>query len=176
MKNKEPDINSIYSEASKAIEDWIAAKCLGKDLKNTIYTMLDKSLQEIVASAMGLTNEWGKWKIDRCNGREPIIATYISEKAGAVVYQWLDKQIGNLLKFTLSKEQKKSLKEEAKSAFYSALRGNIRRLAQEKAQDTMKEMLSKIQLDKAQLKDATKALEFVELFSKVAVPEEDEKQ
>jgi hypothetical protein len=71
---KEKDIKKIEKRIDDTVSKYI------EELPGRIWGILDK----IVLGALGFSDSWGKIEVDRCNGREPFVAQFISAQAKKV--------------------------------------------------------------------------------------------
>lgn len=171
-------VESLYEIVNKTIEEWIKKHCLEEStLKKTINKYLDAHLLDIIGRIFGFENRWGKWEVDNCNGRmdKSVVGQYLKDKTQSITKEWLDKQADGLLNFKLPPDAVESMKKEIIRNFNNEMSYKMRELAARKAEQFVADTLAKITMDDGKIKDAAKALEFISVFSKVAVDEDKKK-
>lgn len=71
LKLKKADVERIETTIDNVVAHFI----------ENLPAIIHKKLEDIVFQTLGFSNRWGdKVEIDHCNGREPLVAQYISEK------------------------------------------------------------------------------------------------
>lgn len=172
-------VESLYEIVNQSIEEWIKKHCLDEGtLKRTINKHLDAHLLTIICNIFGFDNGLvNKWGVDHCNGRtdKSVVGQYLKDKTQSIIKEWLDKQSDGLLNFKVPPDAVESMQKEIMTQFNSELRYKMRELASRKAEQFVADTLAKITMDDSKIKDAVKALEFISVFSKVAVDEDKKK-
>jgi len=126
VRLKQSDVDKIEEIIDKTVAEFI------KELPN----LINRNLQQIVFKALGFSDSWGRLEVDHCNGREPFIAAYISEKAKQVC-----KDAISQCDFKLSDEAKKVLASEYAKKMQDLLDYNFANQAKAHFDAAMKEML-----------------------------------
>jgi hypothetical protein len=113
------------------------------------------SLRENILRVVGFTNNWGKWEVDNCNGRNSLITEYIAQK----IRQDIKGEFDSLLKEDIEKmlvPMRKQLAAEYKEVFARTVRESMRYQAQEAAKEFLTSLLTK-EITKVQKQAIAKA-------------------
>lgn len=178
--NKEYVIDDVYRMVTEVIQKWIKQKCLAHaDFEKYIIRLLDRNMEEIICKLLGFNIRYGEtWKLDHCNGRagESAAGQYLRSKAQSVINKWLDAQVGNVEEIVFDEQTVESLKSEIRGMFKSEVRKRIEYIVQQRAETFSKNMIDRIKLDEAKIKDSVAELEFLKVFGSMAKDDEKEKK
>jgi hypothetical protein len=84
-------LDIALSAVHQAVEEW-KAKCDPEEVKKQVFARLDEKRDEIVLKLLGFTDSWGRWELDRCNGRDnsSIAGSYLHQAAQDAIRAWLE--------------------------------------------------------------------------------------
>lgn len=74
---------------------------------------LNASKREVTLKLLGLDNRWGKWEVDHCNGRKSPVGELIDAECTAMIQQWTNE----VIKEVLTDEMRLKTKAAIKKAF-----------------------------------------------------------
>jgi DNA-binding protein Fis len=129
---------------------------IANDVLKEVQTGFRDKLRENVLRILGFSNSWDRWEVDHCNDRHSVLTELISNR----VKQDFKDCAETLLKKDIEKALvplRKELVKEYHDEFRRVVKQDMRRQAQEAAQQFLTELLTK-QVAKVQ-KDAIKQAE-----------------
>lgn len=71
-------------QAAKGINEFDAPSVAAEIVKE-----LNAAKREVVMKIIGLDNNWGKWEVDHCNGRESPITKLVEQQCREAIHAWL---------------------------------------------------------------------------------------
>ena len=105
---------------------------------------LNASKREVTLKLLGLDNRWGKWEVDHGNSRKSPVGDIISDECRAMVTQW----VNDTIKEVLTDEMKAKTKAHIKKAFIAEINDRHsyehRRLVSSEASDIVTRMVADI--------------------------------
>jgi hypothetical protein len=102
--------------------------------------MLAKSIDSVLLATIGLKHDWGKWEVDHCNGREPLLASLTKNKLTPIVETFITKNL-DVSTFKIPDEVKSAFKREVDERLRYSLREHTERFAKEIATEQFKTIL-----------------------------------
>jgi hypothetical protein len=132
MQISEEKLAKLKARGEKAAADWF--KDNEDKIEFKIKQQLDSAVVDIVAKLLGFNNQWGRWEIDHCNGRNGNSAAgdFIQRNAKEGVDKWLSQIVFDLP--TMPAGMLKSLRAEYKNTLEDELRNLLVQKAREDAQ------------------------------------------
>ena len=125
---KEVSIEDLKKEYDSALRTSIEKQI--KDLDDIVAEAIEKSASEIILNAIGMTQHWGQWEVDHCNGRLSTLANSLGEKARKQAEE-MASSVAN--SFKADPSIIKALKKEFSEQYYSSARNSVKELAHERA-------------------------------------------
>lgn len=125
---KGPTREEVAAWVEKATKEALAG-VTPEHVERVVSKMIAQATNDMVAKAMGMSHAWNRWEVDRCNGREPMVAKMIQEHAVATVAAWA-KSIGEV---TLNKSEMKQVRTAYRTELKECAIREARRLGEEHA-------------------------------------------
>lgn len=142
---KEQSMNEELSQQIAETIDIAAAKTISE-----IPKVIENALMAIVRGSLGFERDYRSWRVDHCNGREPVVSQVVKEMAQPVFAKVFKNLFTQKEMKKLLKEQEKAVEQEFKNIFKRKLSEEIRKQATELAEEHAKliaENIKKTTLD-----------------------------
>jgi len=174
-KDSKDNVENFYDIVADTLKEWTKKHCLEeKQLRNMITKQLNKNFEHIVYTSLGFTNKWGRWDIEK--DRSSVIGDYILRNVSASVDAWVESKAKDINNLHLKPEMLDSLQKYAEETFIRHIKNYLGNRAICEADKAIQRMVDNVKLDEDKIKEGTKALEFISVFSKVAQPEDKEEK
>lgn len=116
--------------------------------KEKIIREIENIIRDSIPSLLGLTHSFGRWEIDRCNGRKSILTDMINNKAQEIA----QKEINKIKDIKLNTEQIKAIEKDYTDNLIEKIERNLReesykeadRIVQKLVERKATEIISKI--------------------------------
>ena len=105
---------------------------------------LDKQRSAVVWQLLGLDDQWGKWEVDHCNGRDSKITQYLAAEADAAVREWVNGAVMDALKVEGDKIRAKArgaIRQEVSRRLERLMREEISRQVESRVKTTVTELV-----------------------------------
>ena len=108
---------------------------------------LNASKREVTLKLLGMDNRWGKWEVDHCNGRKSPIGDIVNAECSAMVTQW----VNDTIKEVLTDEMRLKTKVAIKKAFIAEITDrqsyHSRKMVSDRVEDIVTRMVDAIKYE-----------------------------
>lgn len=109
---------------------------------------LEVQKREVTMKLLGLDNRWGKWEVDRCNGRTSPVTEYLASEGRDLIKAWVNEAVNEVFTTTYKDKFMKDCK--------AALVRDLKDLSDYKTREYTESVVSGIRM--ALMEDAAKEL------------------
>ena len=100
----------------------VANDAHAESVTEQIIKDLNAQKREVTLKLLGLDDRWGKWEVDRCNGRNSAITQYLADGAKATIHQWVNEAVAEVM----TTELKSKIMQDAKKAIHKEVQDLVR--------------------------------------------------
>ena len=145
-------VNEAIKIADAARQEW-AEKYIGEDhIRKTVHERLDRIMDKAIFAFLGLENDFGRMRIDHCNGRKSLLFQQVERLAEQSLPEIAKKYI-NKVQDRMGKEEIDALREEYKRCLRNCLRNMVQQKAQKDAETILANLTKNEELLAQQLDD-----------------------
>ena len=143
----QPDMSSIAAMLRNRFVDCAASAANEADVEQVMDVVikdLNAAKREVTLKMLGLENRWGKWEVDHCNGRNSPISAYLDEECKALVKEWVQSAVKEVLTKELKAKKKKEITDSIKSELANQASYSTRTMIMHAVENFNKQILDNV--------------------------------
>lgn len=142
----------IQTMVAKAVSEWYNENDTYEKVKAQVFRILNKDKRVIMAKVLGFnTSRWGDepWEVDHCNGRsgESVAGQAIAAAVAQSTRDWIEKIKKANGNFKINTAMQRALKKDFQERFKREADEQIRRLASNRAEETIRALVDQTMKD-----------------------------